>query len=146
MSNLICAGALFFSLDTERFLFVHRTKGKRSNVWGIVGGNTEDQETPWEGLKREIQEEIGSVDILKAMPLEKFQSQDDTFTFHTYLCVIKKEFLPLLNQEHDGYAWVSYDKWPRPLHYGLKNTLAKKQNQTKIKTILNVGDLFRNES
>jgi len=145
MSNLVCAGALFFSLDTERFLFVHRTQGKRSNVWGIVGGNAEDQETPWEGLKREIQEEIGSVDILKTVPLEKFVSSDNHFTFHTYLCIIRTEFMPFLNQEHDGYAWVSYDKWPRPLHYGLKNTLAKKHNQTKIKTIYEVRDLIDNE-
>jgi len=145
MSNLVCAGALFFSLETERFLFVHRTQGKRSNVWGIVGGNTEDQETPWEGLKREIQEEIGSVDILKTVPLEKFVSSDNAFIFHTYLCIIRTEFMPFLNQEHDGYAWVSYDKWPRPLHYGLKNTLAKKHNQTKINTIYEVRDLIDNE-
>jgi hypothetical protein len=143
MSNLVCAGALFFSLDTERFLFVHRTQGKRSNVWGIVGGNTENQETPWEGLKREIWEEIGSVDILKTVPLEKFQSRDNSFTFHTYLCIIRKEFMPLLNQEHDGYAWVSCDKWPRPLHYGLKNTLTKKPNQTKIATVLDVQSLYK---
>lgn len=139
MSNLVCAGALFFSLDTERFLFVHRTQGKRSNVWGIVGGNTENQETPWEGLKREIWEEIGSVDILKTVPLEKFQSQDNTFTFHTYLCIIRKEFLPLLNQEHDGYAWVAYGKWPSPLHYGLKNTLYKNHNKTKIETVFGIA-------
>lgn len=145
MSNLVCSGALFFSLDTERFLFVHRTQGKRSNVWGIVGGNTEDQETPWEGLQREIKEEIGSVDIIKTVPLEKFQSQDNHFTFHTYLCIIRKEFIPNLNYEHDGYAWVSYDKWPAPLHYGLKNTLNKKHNQTKLETIFYVRDLIEND-
>jgi hypothetical protein len=139
MSNLVCAGALFFSLDTERFLFVHRTQGRRSNVWGIVGGNVEGRETPWEGLKREIEEEIGAVDIQKTIPLEKFQSQDGHFTFHTYLCIIGKEFLPQLNHEHDGYAWVEYAKWPKPLHYGLGNTLAKKTNQTKIGTVFNIA-------
>lgn len=142
MSSIICSGALFFSLNTERFLFVHRAQGKRNNVWGIVGGNTEISETPWEGLQREIQEEIGSVDILKTVPLEKFQSQDKHFTFHTYLCIKECEFIPNLNYEHDGYAWVSYGKWPGPLHYGLKNTLNKKTNQTKIKTIFDVRDLI----
>jgi len=145
MSDLVCAGALFYNLDTERFLFVHRTQGKKSNVWGIVGGATENIETPWEGLQREIQEEIGRVDILKTVPLEKFVSADKNFTFHTYVCVIKNEFLPFLNQEHDGYAWVSYNNWPRPLHYGLKNTLAKKHNQTKIKTIYEVRNLIDND-
>lgn len=145
MSNLVCSGALFFSLDTERFLFVHRTQGKRSNVWGIVGGNNEKTETPWEGLRREIQEEIGPVDILKIVPLERFESQNKDFTFHTYLCIIKNEFIPDLNHEHDGYAWVSYGKWPAPLHYGLKNTLNKKHNQTKIETIFDVRDLIDND-
>jgi len=123
---------------------LHRTRGKHSNVWGLVGETNENCETPWEGLKREICEEIGSVDILKTVPLEKFISKDNNFTFHTYLCIIQNEFIPFLNHEHDGYAWVSYDKWPRPLHYGLKNTLAKKHNQTKIKTIHEVKELINN--
>lgn len=48
--------------------------------------------------------------------------------------------MPFLNQEHDGYAWVSYDKWPRPLHYGVKNTLEKKTNKNKLKTLLEISD------
>lgn len=135
MKNIICAGALFFALDTQRFLFLHRTQGKRSNVWGIVGGNIEEQETPWKGLKREIKEEVGSVDIIKTLPLEKFCAKNAAFEYHTYLCIVKREFMPTLNHEHDGYAWVAYAKWPRPLHYGVKNTLRKKTNNNKIETM-----------
>ena len=56
MDNIVCSGALFYTLDTNRFLFLHRTQGKTNNLWGLVGGTNEDQETPWEGLKREIEE------------------------------------------------------------------------------------------
>jgi ADP-ribose pyrophosphatase YjhB (NUDIX family) len=142
MNTVICSGALFFALDTQRFLFLHRARGKRSNVWGLVGGTNENCETPWEGLKREIDEEIGKQIIVKSMPLETFVSNDKIFNFHTYLCIIEKEFHPLLNSEHDGYAWVSYGKWPRPLHYGLHNTLNKKQNKTKIQTLFEITELL----
>jgi len=134
-TKITCSGALFYARDTGRFLFLHRTQGKRSNVWGLVGGTNESGETPWAACKREIGEEIGVVSISKTVPLEKFVSRDDFFEYHTYVCIVEQEFMPMLNHEHDGYAWVEYAKWPGPLHYGVKNTLMKKTNQAKLKTI-----------
>jgi 8-oxo-dGTP pyrophosphatase MutT (NUDIX family) len=104
-------------------------------VWGLVGGTNIESETPWESLKREISEEVGSVDIVKTIPLETFVSNDENFLYHTYLCVVKQEFLPQLNQEHDGYAWVQFGKWPKPLHQGLRNTLTNRTNQIKLETV-----------
>lgn len=138
----VCSGAIIYARDTKRFLFLHRTKGRSGNLWGLVGGTNELAETPWEGLKREIFEEIGEITIKKTMPLETFVSNDTKFLFHTYLCVVDKEFLPILNDEHDGYAWVDFGKWPKPLHNGLKNTLTNKINQTKLETVFKVIDLM----
>lgn len=142
MKEIVCSGALLYALNTKRFLFLNRAQGKTKDLWGLVGGTTENTETPWEGLCREIQEEIGSIDIVKTIPLETFVSNDTKFLFHTYLCVIKKEFVPVLNQEHDGYAWVSFPKWPKPLHQGLRNTLQNKTNQRKLETVFQVMDLI----
>ena len=133
--KIIGCGALFYNLDTKRFLFLHRTQSKQSNVWGLVGGKNIASETPWEALKREISEEIGSVNITKTIPLETFVSNDENFLYHTYLCVVKNEFIPKLNEEHDGYAWVIFGKWPKPLHQGLRNTLQNKNNQIKLETV-----------
>lgn len=145
MSDIVCSGALFYSLSTQRFLFLHRSNGKRSNaVWGLVGGTNEGAETPWEGLRREIDEEIGEVSIKKTIPLETFVSNDTKFSFHTYLCIVPSEFIPKLNNEHNGYAWVEFSNWPMPLHYGLKNTLTKKTNLSKLKTVFEVIDLLDN--
>jgi 8-oxo-dGTP pyrophosphatase MutT (NUDIX family) len=138
----VCSGAIIYARDTKRFLFLHRTKGRSGNLWGLVGGTNELAETPWEGLKREIFEEIGEITIKKTMPLETFVSNDTKFLFHTYLCVVDKEFLPILNDEHDGYAWVDFGRWPKPLHNGLKNTLTNKINQTKLETVFKVIDLM----
>ena len=142
MNDIVCSGALFYNLNTNRFLFLHRANGKRSNVWGLVGGTNEGCETPWEGLRREIEEEIGHVDIKKTIPLETFISTDSKFKFHTYLCLVNEEFIPNLNHEHDGYAWVSFGKWPKPLHYGLQNTLNKKTNLTKLETVFQTINLL----
>lgn len=140
--QIICSGALLYSLDTKRFLFLHRANGKNKDVWGLVGGTNEGEETPWEGLKREIFEEIGTIKIKKTIPLETFVSNDTKFHFHTYLCVVNNEFLPALNNEHNGYAWVSFGNWPKPLHFGLQNTLTKKVNLSKLKTVFEVIDLL----
>jgi|TARA_B100001093_G_scaffold473379_1_gene497239 8-oxo-dGTP pyrophosphatase MutT (NUDIX family) len=142
MEKIICSGALFYTLDTHRFLFLHRTKGKQNNLWGLVGGTNEGTETPWESLKREISEEIGTVEIKKTIPLETFVSNDDKFQFHTYLCLIENEFIPILNDEHDGYAWVTFTKWPKPLHHGLRNTLQNKTNQLKLETVFKLIELL----
>lgn len=140
--KIICSGALFYAKNTSRFLFLHRVNGKKSKVWGLVGGTNEREETPWEGLRREIEEEIGKVPITKTIPLETFMSNDTNFLFHTYLCIVDDEFIPQLNNEHDGYAWVTFGYWPKPLHFGLQNTFNKKSNVTKLKTIFEVIELI----
>ena len=142
MKDIICSGALLYSLKSKMFLFLHRANGKRNNVWGLVGGTTEGTETPWEGLRREISEEVGDIDIKKTIPLETFISNDSKFHFHTYLCVVEDVFIPQLNNEHDGFAWVEFGKWPKPLHHGLQNTLNRKSNITKLKTVVEVIELL----
>lgn len=143
MKSIVCSGALFYTLSTNRFLLLHRTQSKQNNVWGLVGGTNEERETPWEGLKREITEEIGIMpDIKKVIPLETFISNDEHFKFHTYLCVVDQEFVPTLNNEHDGYAWVKFGSWPKPLHTGLANTLRRKANQQKLDTVFKIVDLI----
>ena len=52
------------------------------------------------------------------------------------------EFLPELNDEHDGYSWVKFGSWPKPLHNGLANTLRSKYNQNKLETIIQLVDII----
>ena len=143
MNKIICSGALFYALNSKRFLLLHRTQSKAKNLWGLVGGTNEDTETPYVGLLREIKEELGfQPEIQKSIPLETFVSNDNHFNFHTYLCVVKEEFIPILNEEHDGYAWVNFNSWPKPLHNGLQNTLRSKINQSKLQTIIQLVDII----
>ena len=137
--NIICSGALFYCTSTKRFLFVQRTDSKTRGLWGLVGGQARFTESAFEGLKREIQEEIGETSrFKKIIPLEMFTSNDLKFYFHTYLIAIENEFVPKLNKEHSGYAWCNFECWPKNLHAGLRNTLNNKSIKGKLQTILDL--------
>lgn len=144
-TQLICSGGLIYAVNTKRILLVHRSTSKYSNTWGLVGGKNNQEETPYQGLVREIQEEIGEVDIFKTIPLEMFISKNSYFLYHTYICLTQKEFIPDLNHEHNGYAWVELNNWPKPLHPGLHSTLHKKSNISKLEIVFKLINLLKND-
>lgn len=140
VNQIICSGGLFLSKKTKRFLLLLRTQGKTAGTWGLVGGKKEPSDMiPIDILNREILEEIGSqIEIKKIVPLELFVSKDQNFLYNTYVLVVEDEFIPSLNEEHSGYAWCSYELWPRPLHQGLKNSLNSKIIKEKLEIILDL--------
>ena len=141
--SIVCSGALFYAKATRRFLLLQKAHGKHEGTWGLVGGTNIAGETPWQGLTREIAEEIGTVPtIIKTIPLETFVSNDRVFNFHTYLCVINNEFVPLLSDEHQGWAWTTIDRAPKPLHQGLRNSFSNKIIRTKLQTVFDLVDLI----
>jgi 8-oxo-dGTP pyrophosphatase MutT (NUDIX family) len=140
---IVCSGALFYAKTTGRFLLLQKAEGKHAGTWGLVGGTNVTGETPWQGLQREITEEIGSVPkIIKTLPLETFVSNDKVFNFHTYLCVIETEFVPILSDEHCAWAWGTIDRAPKPLHQGLRNSFSSKTIRNKLQTVFDVVDLM----
>ena len=142
-NKIICSGALFYAKSTQRFLLLQKSRGKHIGTWGLVGGTNLQHENPWQGLCREIEEEIGFFpDIFKTMPLETFVSSDKIFNFHTYLCIIEKEFIPILSDEHCGWAWSTIEYSPKPLHQGLRKSFSNKIITTKLQTIFDVIKLI----
>ena len=141
--SIVCSGALFYAKATRRFLLLQKAHGKHEGTWGLVGGTNIAGETPWQGLLREITEEIGTLPtIIKTIPLETFVSNDRVFNFHTYLCVIDNEFVPVLSDEHQGWAWTTIDRAPKPLHQGLRNSFSNKIIRTKLQTVFDLVDLI----
>jgi 8-oxo-dGTP pyrophosphatase MutT (NUDIX family) len=140
LNQIICSGGLFLAKDTKRFLFLSRTQGKTAGTWGLVGGRKEPSDlTPVDVLKREIEEEIGkSPTIKKIIPLELFISSDQHFQYNTYVLLVDKEFIPVLNKEHSGYAWCEYNAWPRPLHQGVKNSFNNRIIRAKLELLLDL--------
>lgn len=133
-SNHIGCGALVYSIQTKRYLFLLRNQKRHAGSWGLVGGGVEPGETAAEALHREIREEINLDSFTQLVPLEKFTSDDGNFEYHTYLITVKNEFVPELNDEHRGYAWTTIEDHPKPLHPGVWRTFNFQVILDKIKT------------
>jgi 8-oxo-dGTP pyrophosphatase MutT (NUDIX family) len=133
MSNT-SAGVFFYSKKTNRYLYLLRTDTKNPGNWGIPGGKIEENETLLEGIIRECEEEVGYFPINgKLIPIQKFIN--NTFTYHTFFCEVENEFVPVLNTEHCGYAWVGESQYPKPLHPGLFSTVNFDVVQEKLNTL-----------
>lgn len=132
--NIGC-GAFVYSLSTKRYLFLLRNQKKHAGSWGLVGGKVENGESPAEALVREINEEIGSIEINKIIPIEKFTAENNKFEYYTYVITVASEFIPLLNDEHRGFAWTELHDHPKPLHPGVWRTFSFRTIIEKIETL-----------
>jgi 8-oxo-dGTP pyrophosphatase MutT (NUDIX family) len=108
---------------------------------GFLGRHDGEGETPYNCIKRELEEEIGFVpELQKLNPIDVYQSKDQNFYYYSFVYVVDKEFQPpKLNGESAGYAWVDIGQWPKPLHNGAKITLSKNGGTQKLHTILKIN-------
>lgn len=117
-------GILFYAQNTQRYLYLLRNDPKHPGTWGLPGGKIDNGETLMQAIQRECCEEMGSMpDYNKLAPIEKFTSADGGFVYHTFFCSVVSEFVPELNDEHVGWAWIASGQWPRPMHPGLWSTI-----------------------
>ena len=129
-------GVWFYCTRTQRYLYLLRNDSKYPNTWGLAGGKAEPGENLLESVERECTEELGSMpEYQRLVPLEKFTSSDGQFEYNTWVCVVTDEFVPVLNEEHMGYAWIDRGQWPRPMHPGLWSTVNIEAVQSKIDTV-----------
>ena len=135
-------GALLLANDTKRLLFLLRDNDTHSNTWGLAGGKVEDNETVMQALSREIFEEVGyDLKVKKTIPLELFRSDDGNFEYQTFICIIDKEFIPQLSNEHKGYCWCDVNSFPKPLHPGLWSSLNNNDIQQKLHTMKDILEI-----
>jgi ADP-ribose pyrophosphatase YjhB (NUDIX family) len=130
-------GVWFYCRTTNRSLYLMRNGARHAMTWGLPGGKSRTGEVLLETVTRECQEEMGSeFEFGKIFPVEKFISADSQFVYHTFFCCVDQEFLPKLNEEHIGYAWIAHGTWPRPMHPGLWNTVNLEVVMRKIDIIV----------
>lgn len=135
---IISAGALFKSQKTNRYMFILRSANTSyPSRWSLVGGKMHHDEKILEGLTREIKEEIGFLpEITKWSAFNKFISIDKKFQYHSILLLTPDEFIPKLNHENDGYAWVDINNPPKPLHPRLREVLTSEILLESIKNFV----------
>jgi len=136
-SNTVNAvGVWFYSVATQRYLYLMRDDPKHPGAWGLPGGKIESGESIMDAIVRECQEELGSMPVyLRLAPLEKFTTVDHGFAYHTFFCSVADEFVPKLNDEHIGWAWINSGTWPKPMHPGLWSTVNFEAVRHKIVTM-----------
>lgn len=129
-------GVWFLSRSTGSYLYLLRNDPKHPSTWGLPGGKIESGETLLGGMERECVEELGSFPAYtRLVPLEKFTSADGVFEYNTWVCVVEQEFVPVLNDEHIGYAWIQVGTWPKPMHPGLWSTVNIDAVQEKLNAV-----------
>jgi len=126
------AGVFFYCSTTRRFLYLMRSDA--NYAWGVPGGKIAEGETLLEGLQRECMEEISFWPANpKLIPIQMFVN--NSFTYHTFFCAIDDEFIPKLNTEHVGFAWIGHDQHPKPMHPGLFSTINIDIVKEKLKNL-----------
>lgn len=133
--SIKAAGAIFQSLETGRIMLgLRSTKGTFSGKWSFFGGKLKQGELVRQGLERELSEELGRIpNLVHIAPFDIYDG-DKGFSYYSFLILVEKEFVPILNDESSGYAWIEPGQWPRPLHPGAKvvlmhpNTLSNLEN------------------
>jgi len=129
-------GTFIYSTSTHRYLFLLRDSSKYAGTWGLAGGKINADEHILESLTRELKEELGyNFFDVKVIPIEKFTSDNNHFSYHTFLIPVDEEFVPVLNYEHRGYCWVTLEYHPKPLHPGVWRTINFEAVASKIRTL-----------
>ncbi len=135
-SSVNAVGVWFYAVDTGRYLYLMRNDPKHPGAWGLPGGKVHNNETLIQAIARECEEELGAMpDYVRLIPLEKFTTADQGFAYHTFFCSVSKEFVPVLNDEHFGWAWIDSGNWPKPMHPGLWSTVNFDAVQNKIRAV-----------
>jgi 8-oxo-dGTP pyrophosphatase MutT (NUDIX family) len=126
-------GALIYAKSSQRYLFLLRSSGSWPLTWGLAGGKVDAGENAAQALMREIKEELGgSIVAPKFIPIEMFTSNNERFVYHTFFIAVDYEFIPELNNEHLGYAWLPLTAVPKPLHPGVYRTFNSDEVYRKI--------------
>lgn len=129
-------GAWFYAVNTKRYLYLIRNNDKHHGTWSLPGGKQESGETLLESLIRECREEMNHwPECLLLTPLEQFTASRGRFVYHMFFAAVAHEFIPELNEEHFGWAWIKSGEYPRPLHPGLWSTFKHREVREKIQIL-----------
>ncbi len=104
---LICAGILFRAPDGTCLVLRRSGEGDCAGLWDLPGGKVEDGEDLATAAMREAEEEIGiEFDSPGTVLMRRVV---DGVDYTTFLCNVPAPFLPILNDEHNGFAWIRAD-------------------------------------
>lgn len=103
----------FIVNEKGELLIVRRSKSEKHfpNAWEIPGGRLDVGEDPFDGLTREVKEEVGiDVDVLNPIKVSHFKRQDgQQITMIVFACKPWSDKVSL-GKEHTAYEWIPLGK------------------------------------
>jgi len=122
------AGILFISKQSSRVLLILEDTKWTVPTFSVTSSVFEDSKSP-------IVSYCGKE--ARLIPVELYLSQDQGFEYSTYICLVDIEFLTNATRT---FCWADMNNLPKALHSGLKATLTNKIIQSKIDTVLIIGN------
>lgn len=103
----------------EEILIMKRAVGTAAGAWYFPGGGLEEDETPEDGVRREIREEAGleveNLALFRVWPSR--QPSGIPALALMYTCDVPEGTEPVLNFEHSAHRWVSPQEY-RERYFG----------------------------
>jgi len=104
-----CVAAILENTEGEILLVKHAPGNFPENIWDVVGGAVEQYEDPFDGLKREVEEETGITDfeVVKALDVFHWYQEDPKWDMIglTFWCKTGTTKI-VLSKEHVEYKWL----------------------------------------
>jgi len=110
--NFRAAGKAVIINETGKILLIKRAGDEThlENLWDVPGGRFDYEETPQEGLQREVMEEAGiEVRVLDPVTSWTFMRDNGEQVFGTTFLCEPEGFEIELGEEHTDFQWVNED-------------------------------------
>ena len=143
-----------FIQQKDKILILQRArKDLQHNLWGIPGGKLDRNESPKQGLIREIKEEIDASISSKVFSLlgtaRSTTISDGEYGLYLFYALMpENQIIKINHEEHSGFCWVTLEEFESydlltaqgEAYHFVENKLKKiyKSNSQKFKGVCNV--------
>ena len=137
--------AVIFDRNTDKFLVIKSTSKDKEFLekygpWEIPGGKLEEKESIEEGLLREMEEEIGNVELEIKRPIRarKVEFSWGDMIFIDFLAELKSGEIKL-SEEHEEFRWETAEEIAKNDEYKewLRDLIVKAEKILKSEEYLN---------